>query len=159
MSLYEHIMIARQDISPQQVETMTENLKNIIESGGGKLTKTEYWGLRNMTYRIKKNRKGHYSLFNIDAPHEAIAEMERQMRLNEDILRFMTVSVDEHEEGESAALRFRAGRDDRRGGRDDRGGRGRDDRPRRDDRPQRDDRPKQDDRPQQAEKPKTEGEA
>jgi small subunit ribosomal protein S6 len=151
MALYEHVFISRQDISPQQVETMTENLKSVIEAGGGKVTKSEYWGLRSMTYRIKKNRKGHYSLLNIDAPHEAVTEMERVMRLNEDILRLMTVSVDEHEDGESVALRFRAGRDDR-GGR----GRDRDERPRRthDDRPPRADAAKAD-APKEA--PKAEG--
>jgi len=119
MPLYEHVVIARQDISPQQVETLNESMKSIIEEGGGKVGKTEYWGLRTLTYRIKKNRKGHYTLMNIDSPHAAVAEMERQLGLNEDVLRFKTFRVDELEEGESAMMR-KGGRDDRRGGRDDR---------------------------------------
>ena len=123
MPLYEHVFIARQDISPQQVEGLTETLKALVEANGGKIAKTEYWGLKSLAYRIKKNRKGHYSLLNIDAPHAAMAELERQERINEDVIRFMTIRVDELEEGESAMLRSR-GRDDRRGGRG--GGRGRD---------------------------------
>ena len=119
MPLYEHVIIARQDISPQQVETLNDSMKSIIEEGGGKVAKTEYWGLRTLTYRIKKNRKGHYTLMNIDSPYPAVAEMERQLGLNEDVLRFKTFKVDELEEGESAMMR-KGGRDDRRGGRDDR---------------------------------------
>jgi len=119
MPLYEHVVIARQDISPQQVETLNDSMKSIIEEGGGKVAKTEYWGLRTLTYRIKKNRKGHYTLMNIDSPHAAVAEMERQLGLNEDVLRFKTFRVEELEEGESAMMR-KGGRDDRRGGRDDR---------------------------------------
>ena len=126
MALYEHIYLARQDVSPQQVEEMTNNMTATLEAGGGKVTKNEYWGLKSLSYRIKKNRKAHYSLLNIDAPAPAIAEMERQMRINEDILRFMTVRVDELEEGPSAMLQKRD-RDDERsdrpgGGRPDRGG-------------------------------------
>ena len=114
MPLYEHVLIARQDISPQQVEALIASLKEIIESGGGTISKTESWGLRSLAYRIKKNRKGHYALLNIDAPHEAVAEMERQMGLNEDVLRVMTLRVAEHEAGESAMLNNRGGRDERR---------------------------------------------
>ena len=114
MPLYEHVFIARQDISTQQVETLTESLQGIITEGGGKIEKTEYWGLRNLQYKIKKNRKGHYSLFHIDAPHGALAEMERQMRLNEDVLRFMTLKVEALDPTPSAIL---TKRDDRRGGR------------------------------------------
>ena len=113
MALYEHIYLARQDVSPQQVEEMTNNMTEVLTQGGGKVTKNEYWGLKSLSYRIKKNRKAHYSLLNIDAPAPAVAEMERQMRINEDILRFMTVRVDELEEGPSAMLQKRD-RDDER---------------------------------------------
>ena len=125
MALYEHIYLARQDVSPQQVEEMTNALTAVLVEGGGKVTKNEYWGLTSLSYRIKKNRKAHYSLLNIDAPAPAVAEMERQMRINEDILRFMTVRVDELEEGPSAMLQKRDrddDRSDRPGGRPDRGG-------------------------------------
>ena len=127
MALYEHIYLARQDVSPQQVEEMTNALTEVLVQGGGKVTKNEYWGLKSLSYRIKKNRKAHYSLLNIDAPAPAVAEMERQMRINEDILRFMTVRVDELEEGPSAMLQKRDRddeRSDRPGGRPDRGDRG-----------------------------------
>ena len=120
MPLYEHIYLARQDVSPQQVEEMTNNMTEVLTQGGGKVTKNEYWGLKSLSYRIKKNRKAHYSLLNIDAPAPAVAEMERQMRINEDIIRFMTVRVDELEEGPSAMLQKRD-RDDERGDRSDRG--------------------------------------
>jgi len=116
MALYEHIYLARQDVSPQQVEELTTLLTGVITAGGGKITKNEYWGLKSLSYRIKKNRKAHYSLLNIDAPAAAVAEMERQMRINEDILRFMTVRVDELEEGPSAMMQKRD-RDDERGDR------------------------------------------
>jgi small subunit ribosomal protein S6 len=95
MALYEHIIIARQDISPQQAEALNDTLKHLIEDQGGHVAKIEYWGLRNLTYRIKKNRKGHYSLLALDAPAEAVKEMERQLSLNEDVLRYMTVRVEE----------------------------------------------------------------
>ena len=95
MALYEHVVIARQDISPQQAEALNETLKTLLEEQGGHVAKIEYWGLRNLTYRIKKNRKGHYSLLAIDAPSAAVKEMERQLSLNEDVLRFMTVRVEE----------------------------------------------------------------
>ena len=113
MPLYEHIYLARQDVSPQQVEEMTNTLTEVLSQGGGKVTKNEYWGLKSLSYRIQKNRKAHYSLLNIDAPAPAIAEMERPMRINEDILRFMTVRVDELEEGPSAMLQKRDRDDDR----------------------------------------------
>lgn len=116
MALYEHIFLARQDVSPTQVEEMTTALTTVITEGGGKVTKNEYWGLKSLSYRIKKNRKAHYTLLNIDAPHAAIAEMERQMGINEDILRFMTIRVDELEEGPSAMMQKRD-RDDRDGDR------------------------------------------
>lgn len=104
MSLYEHVFICRQDISQQQVEGLTENLTAILSEQGGSVEKTEYWGLRSLAYRVKKNRKGHYSLLNITADHSAISEMERQMSLNDDILRFMTIRVDEHDTEPSAPL-------------------------------------------------------
>ena len=104
MSLYEHVFICRQDISQQQVETLTENLTAILTEQGGSIEKTEYWGLRSLAYRVKKNRKGHYSLLNITADHTAISEMERQISLNDDILRFMTIRVEEHDVEPSAPL-------------------------------------------------------
>ena len=95
MALYEHVVISRQDISPQQAEALNDQIKALIEEGGGVVAKIEYWGLRNLTYRIKKNRKGHYSLISIDAPASAVKEMERQLSLNEDVLRHLTVRVEE----------------------------------------------------------------
>ncbi len=95
MALYEHVIIARQDISPQQAEALNDQLKHLIEEHGGHVAKIEYWGLRNLTYRINKNRKGHYSLLAIDAPSAAVKEMERQLSLNEDVLRTLTVRVEE----------------------------------------------------------------
>ncbi len=95
MAFYEHVVIARQDISPQQAEALNDQLQTIIQEGGGTVAKIEYWGLRNLTYRIKKNRKGHYSLLALDAPSAAVKEMERQLSLNEDVLRYLTVKVDE----------------------------------------------------------------
>jgi small subunit ribosomal protein S6 len=95
MALYEHVVISRQDISPQQAEALNDTMKSLIEAGGGTVGKIEYWGLRNLTYRIKKNRKGHYSLLAIDAPADAVKEMERQLSINEDVLRYLTVRVEE----------------------------------------------------------------
>ena len=136
MALYEHVFLARQDVSGQQVEQLVETLRGILEANGGKIGKVENWGLKTLTYRIKKNRKAHYTLMNIDAPSAAVTEMERQMRFNEDILRYITIRVEEHDEGQSAMMQKR----------DDRPRRGRDDRPDRGDRPRRDDdRPRRDD--------------
>ncbi|MEO0034969.1 MAG: hypothetical protein RLZZ501_992 [Pseudomonadota bacterium] len=133
MALYESVFIARQDISAPQVETLTEEFSNIIVQGGGAVTKKEFWGLRNIAYRVKKNRKGHYVLLNIDAPAAAIKEMERQMSISEDILRTLTVRVEALEEGPSAMMQSKNSRDDRprRGDGDDRP---RGERPRREDR-------------------------
>ena len=95
MALYEHVVIARQDISPQQAEALNDQIKSVLEENGGSVAKIEYWGLRNLTYRIKKNRKGHYSLLAIDSPAPAVKEMERQLSINEDVLRYLTVRVEE----------------------------------------------------------------
>jgi small subunit ribosomal protein S6 len=135
MAFYEHVVISRQDISPQQAEALNDTLKALIEEGGGTVAKIEYWGLRNLTYRVKKNRKGHYSLLAIDAPSAAVKEMERQLSINEDVLRFMTIRVEELDLELSPVL---ARRD--RGDRPERG-----DRPDRGDRPERGDRPRFDD--------------
>lgn len=104
MSLYEHVLIARPDISPQQVDALIEDITRILAEKGGKVGKTEYWGLRNLAYRMKKNRKAHYSMLNIDAPAEAVHELERRLRINEDVLRFLTVKVDALDEGPSPIL-------------------------------------------------------
>ena len=104
MPLYESVVIARQDIATTQVDTLADELTAILTEGGGKVTKRESWGLRTLTYRIKKNRKGHYVFFNIDAPPAAINEYERRMRINEDVLRYLTVRVETLEEGPSAVL-------------------------------------------------------
>ena len=111
MSLYEHVFIARQDVSSGQVDTLVESFSQIIEQNGGQVTKKEYWGLKTMAYRIKKNRKGHYVLFNLDAPADAVLEMERNERLHEDVLRTMTVRVDALEEGPSIVMQGRRERD------------------------------------------------
>ena len=120
MALYEHVFLARQDISAQQVDALVEQYKGVIEANGGKVGRIENWGLKSLTYRIKKNRNAHYALMDIDAPAAAVHEMERQMRINEDIIRFLTVRVDELEEGPSAMLQKRD-RDDDRSDRGDRG--------------------------------------
>jgi small subunit ribosomal protein S6 len=142
MPLYEHVFLARQDVTAQQVEEMTAQFKGIIEGLGGKVEKIEAWGVKSLSYRMRKNRKAHFTLMNVDAPPAALAEVERQQRLSEDVLRFITIRVDEHETGPSAMMRKvdrDRDRDDRRGDRGDRGDRG----PRRDrddDRPPRRDR-------------------
>lgn len=118
MPLYEHVFLARQDVSQQQVETLTKEFTDVITEGGGKVTKTEYWGLKGLAYKIKKSRKAHYSLLNIEAPSAAIAEMERRMGLSTDILRFLTLRVDELETEPSVMMR-KQDRDERGG---DRGG-------------------------------------
>src|SRR5262245_2015321 len=121
MPFYENVFIARQDISATQAEALAETFSTLIGELGGKVTKKEHWGLRNIAYRIKKNRKGHYVLLNIDAPAAAVTEMERQMRINEDVLRYLTVRVEALEEGPSAMLQSRS-RDDRDGDRGPRRG-------------------------------------
>lgn len=113
MPFYESVFIARQDISQAQVDSLVERFTGIVAEGGGQIAGNEYWGLRNLAFRIRKNRKGHYVMLNIEAPAEAVAEMERNMRIDEDVMRYMTLRVDAFEEGPSAIMR---GRDDRRGG-------------------------------------------
>ena len=113
MALYEHVFLVRQDAAPAQVEALTEQYQALIADGGGKVTKTEYWGLKSLTYRVRKNRKAHYTLFNIDSPSAAVSEMERQMSLSEDVIRYMTVKVEELEEGPSAQMRRREDRERR----------------------------------------------
>ena len=123
MPLYEHVFLARQDVSNAQVEALTKEYTGLIEEGGGKVTKSEYWGLKSLAYKIKKSRKAHFSLLNIDAPHDAVAEMERRMGLSTEILRFLTLKVDEHETEPSVMMR-KGDRDDRRDGGRGFGGRG-----------------------------------
>jgi small subunit ribosomal protein S6 len=118
MPLYEHVFLARQDASTQQVEELTTQMSGIVEQLGGKVVKMENWGVRSLTYRMNKNRKAHFVLLNIDGPSAAVAEIERQERISEDVIRYLTVRVDEHEEGPSAMMR----KADRDRDRDDRGG-------------------------------------
>jgi small subunit ribosomal protein S6 len=133
MPLYEHVYLARQDVTAPQVEALTEQLKAVIAQNGGSVSKVEAWGLKSLAFRIKKNRKAHFTLLNIEAPPAAIVELERQLGLNEDVIRYLTLRVAEHETGPSAMLRKREDSE-----RDERGGRGgRGDRPDRPDRPRR----------------------
>ncbi len=110
MAFYENVFIVRQDVSGQQVEELANRFTEILQGGGGKVERTEFWGLRTMAFKIKKNRKGHYVMLNIDAPASAVHEMERNMRLNEDVIRHMTLRVDELEEGPSAMMKNRTER-------------------------------------------------
>lgn len=126
MALYESVFLARQDISNAQVDQLADQFSEIITNMGGTIAKREYWGVRKLAYRIKKNRKAHYVLFNIDAPSDAVLEMERNMRLNEDILRYLTLRIEEVDEAPSVIMQAKF---DRPGGRSDRGDRRRDDRP------------------------------
>lgn len=131
MALYENVFLARQDISPAQVDALIERFTEIVTTGGGTVAKKEYWGLRNLITRIKKNRKAHYVLLNLDAPSAAVQELERNLGINEDVLRYITVRVETLEEGPSAMMRRdrddrgEFGRGDRGFGRSDRGGFGR----------------------------------
>lgn len=123
MALYEHVFLARQDLSQQQVDALVEHYKGIITAAGGSVGRVENWGLKSLTYRINKNRKAYYTLMDITAPAAAVKEVERQQGLSEDILRFMTIKVEAHEEGVSAMMQKREERSDR-------GDRGFGDRPR-----------------------------
>ncbi|MGQ0589260.1 MAG: 30S ribosomal protein S6 [Sphingosinicella sp.] len=137
MALYEHVFLARQDLAQAQVDALAENATKIIEDNGGKVVKTETWGLRNIAYRIAKNRKAHYVALDFEAPAPVVAELERQTQINEDVIRYLTIKVDAHEAGPSVMMR-RGERDKR--DRDDRGDRG--DRGPRGDRGDREDRPR-----------------
>ena len=130
MALYEHVFLARQDLAQAQVDALAETATKIVEEGKGKVVKTETWGIKSLAYRIAKNRKAHYVMLEVDAPAIAVDELERQTRINEDVIRYMTIRVDAHEDGPSAMMR-RSERSDRdRGERGDRGDRGpRGDRP------------------------------
>ena len=121
MPLYEHTFIARQDLSNAQAEGLIEHFSSVLSDNGGKVEMSEYWGVKTMAYRINKNRKGHYAFMRTDAPSEAVQEMERLMRLHEDVMRVLTIKVDAHEEGPSIQMQKRDDRDDRRRG--DRGDR------------------------------------
>jgi small subunit ribosomal protein S6 len=123
MPLYEHVMIARQDLSNTQAEALIEHFGTILADNGGKLVENEYWGVKTMAYKINKNRKGHYALLRTDAPAPAIQEMERLMRLHDDVMRVLTIKVDAHEDGPSVQMQKREERGDR-GDRPDRGDRG-----------------------------------
>jgi small subunit ribosomal protein S6 len=116
MALYEHVFLARQDLTQQQVDDLVNHYKGVVEANGGKIGRVENWGLKSLTYRIRKNRKAYYTLMDLDAPAAALKEMERQMGLSEDVLRFLTIKVEKHEEGPSAMLQKRD--------RDERGDRG-----------------------------------
>lgn len=138
MPYYEHVLLARQDLAQAQVDALAENAAQIIESQNGKVTKVENWGLRGLAYKIAKNRKAHYVMLNIDAPAGVVAELERQIQINEDVIRYMTIRVDELEAGPSVMMR-KSDRGERRGGRGDRPDRGeRGDRPDRGERRDRD---------------------
>jgi len=120
MPLYEHVFIARQDISGTQVDQLIETFTGVVETGGGKVVASESWGLRNLAYRIKKNRKGHYVMMNLDVPSDVVLELERQQRIHDDVLRYLTLRVDEHEESPSVMMQGRKERGPRRD--DDEGG-------------------------------------
>ncbi|GGO90781.1 30S ribosomal protein S6 [Stakelama pacifica] len=117
MALYEHVFLARQDLAQAQVDALAETATKIIEDNDGKVVKTETWGLRSLAYKIAKNRKAHFVMLEIDAPTGVVAELERQTAINEDVIRYMTVRVDEHEQGPSVMMR-KSDRDGRRSRRD-----------------------------------------
>ena len=124
MPLYEHVFLARQDLAQAQVDALAETATKIIEDNGGKVVKTETWGLRNLAYRIQNNRKEHYVALDFEAPAPVVAELERQTQINEDVIRYMTIKVDAHEQGPSAMMRRNERDRDGRGDRGDRGDRG-----------------------------------
>jgi len=123
MALYEHVFLTRQDLSQQQIDALVEHYRGVISANGGSIGRVENWGLKSLTYRVKKNRKAYYTLMDLDCPPAALNEMERQMGLSEDVLRFLTIKVEKHEEGVSAMMQKREERSDRgdRGGFGDRG--------------------------------------
>jgi len=114
MPLYEHTFIARQDLSNTQAESLIEHFSTVLADNDGKVVESEYWGVKTMAYKINKNRKGHYAYLRSDAPASAVQEMERLMRLHEDVMRVLTIKVDEHEEGPSVQMQKRDERGDRR---------------------------------------------
>ncbi|MCA0904997.1 30S ribosomal protein S6 [Ruegeria marisrubri] len=114
MPLYEHVMIARQDLSNAQAESLVEHFGTVLADNGGKLVDSEYWGVKTMAYKINKNRKGHYAFMKTDAPSGAVQEMERLMRLHDDVMRVLTIKVDGHEDGPSVQMQKRDERGDRR---------------------------------------------
>ena len=114
MPLYEHVMIARQDLSNTQAESLIEHFSTVLADNGGKVVESEYWGVKTMAYKINKNRKGHYAFLRSDAPAPAVQEMERLMRLHEDVMRVLTIKVDAHEEGPSVQMQKRDERPERR---------------------------------------------
>lgn len=142
MPLYESVFIVRQDVTAAQVDALGDGFAKIVEENGGAMERREYWGLRTLSYRIKKNRKGHYVLFNMNAPSACLQEMERNMRLNEDVLRYMTIRLDDARADPSPIMQGKGDRERERADRGGRGGpRGRGDRPDRSDRPERSDKP------------------
>jgi small subunit ribosomal protein S6 len=120
MALYEHVFISRQDLSNAQAESLVEHFSTVLADNGGKVIESEYWGVKTMAYKINKNRKGHYAFLRTDAPSSAVQEMERLMRLHDDVMRILTIKVDAHEEGPSVQMQKR----DDRGERGERGDRG-----------------------------------
>ncbi len=114
MPLYEHIFLARPDITSQQVDTLIEQYKGVIETAGGKITKNEYWGVKSLAYRVRKNRKAHFTLLNVEAPSSALSEVERLMSINEDVIRYMTIRVDALDDGPSAMMQKKERSDKRR---------------------------------------------
>ena len=123
MPLYEHVFISRQDLSNAQAEGLIEHFSTVLSDNGGKVVENEYWGVKTMAYKINKNRKGHYAFLKSDAPAAAVQEMERLMRLHDDVMRVLTIKVDKHGEGPSVQMQKRDERD-RDGERSDRGDRG-----------------------------------
>ncbi len=114
MPLYEHVMIARQDLSNQQAEGLMEHFTAVLTDNGGSLVDSEYWGVKTLAYKINKNRKGHFGFLRTNAPAPAVQEMERLMRLNDDVMRVLTIKVDEHAEGPSVQMQKRDDRGERR---------------------------------------------
>ena len=114
MSFYEHVFIMRQDLSNTQAEALIEEFSNVLSANGGSVVEQEYWGVKTMAYKVNKNRKGHYAFLKSDAPSAAVQEMERLMRLHDDVMRVMTIRVDEHEEGPSVVIQAKSAKEERR---------------------------------------------